>query len=101
MSILAYAGLPGSGKSYGAVANQVLPALRKRRLVVTNLALRVELLAEHLPGCEVRTFQTSEIAERPELVDEVFPPGCVAVIDEAWRLWPAGWKVDKIPAAYK
>lgn len=101
MSIYAYTGLPGSGKSYGVVANQVLPALKAGRLVVTNLPLKVELLQQEIPGCEVRTFLTSQIAEDPESMDTVFPPGCVAIIDECWRLWPAGRKVDKIPEAYK
>lgn len=101
MSIFAYVGLPGSGKSYGVVANQVLPALKDGRLVVTNLPLKVELLREVIPGCELRTFQTSEVAEDPESIDEVFPPGCVAVIDEVWRLWPAGQKVDRIPESFK
>lgn len=101
MSIYAYVGLPGSGKSYGVVANQVMPALRDGRTVVTNLALKVELLREVFPGCDLRTFQTSELVETPERIDEIFPPGCVAVIDEVWRLWPSGLKVDRIPMAFK
>ncbi|HTD72160.1 MAG TPA: zonular occludens toxin domain-containing protein [Steroidobacteraceae bacterium] len=101
MSILAYVGLPGSGKSYGVVANQILPALKEHRLVVTNLPVKVELLREEIPGCDIRVFATNELAEQPETVDALFPPGCVAIIDECWRLWPAGVKVDRIPEAYK
>ena len=101
MSIFAYVGLPGSGKSYGVVQNQVLPSLRDGRLVVTNLPLKVELLREVIPDCQIKRFETSELAENPELTDELFPPGCVAIIDECWRLWPAGLKVDRIPEAYK
>lgn len=101
MSVLAYVGLPGSGKSYGVVANQVLPALKEGRLVVTNLPVKSALLREMIPGCEVRTFEVSEICEQPERIDEIFPAGCVAVIDEVWRLWPAGQKVDRIPAPFK
>lgn len=101
MSIYAYVGLPGSGKSYGVVANQILPALKDGRQVVTNLPLKVELLREFIPGCDVRTFNVDEIAQDPERCDDLFPPGAVVVIDEVWRLWPAGQKVDKIPEAYK
>lgn len=101
MSILAYVGLPGSGKSYGVVANQILPALKEHRVVVTNLPVKVALVREEIPGCDIRTFQTDQLASQPESIDELFPPGCVAVIDECWRLWPAGLKVDRIPEAYK
>lgn len=101
MSIYAYVGLPGSGKSYGVVANQVIPALKKGRKVVTNLPLKVELLQAAIPGCEVELFETSQLAEQPDIIDELFPPGCVAIIDECWRLWPSGLKTDKVPAAYK
>lgn len=101
MSIYAYVGLPGSGKSYGVVANQIVPSLKEKRTVVTNLPVKVTLLRELIPDCDIRTFSTSQIAENPESIDEVFPAGCVAVIDEVWRLWPAGTKVDRIPEAFK
>lgn len=101
MSILAYVGLPGSGKTYGVVANQVLPALRDQRKVVTNLPLKAELLREVIPGCDIKLVSTDEIAQNPEGIDELFPAGSVAIIDECWRLWPAGLKVDRIPEAYK
>lgn len=101
MSILAYVGLPGSGKSYGVVANQILPALKEGRKVVTNLPVKVELLRAEIPDCDISVFSTSELAEQPESIETLFPPGCVAIIDECWRLWPAGLKVDRIAEAYK
>jgi len=42
-------GIPGSGKSYEAVAFHVLDALRKGRLVVTNLPLLVDVFAAISP----------------------------------------------------
>ena len=38
MSILAYVGIPGSGKSYEVVGSVILPAFLKGRRIVTNIA---------------------------------------------------------------
>jgi zona occludens toxin len=52
-------GIPGSGKSYEAVAFHVLPALQAGRKVITNLPICVEMFAaidvEYLKLLEVRT----------------------------------------------
>lgn len=101
MPIFAYVGLPGAGKSYGVVANQIMPALKAGRLVVTNIPLNEPLIRELVPDANFRSFDVEGLAQEPDKIDEVFPPGCVAVIDEAWRLWPAGVKTDKVPTAFK
>lgn len=69
-------GIPGSGKSYEAVAYHVLPALRSGRKVITNLPLIIEAFVAIDPSwrdlIEVRTrpaprigdWDASNIAER-------------------------------------
>lgn len=48
--IILLEGVPGSGKSYEAVVYHVLPALRRGRLVITNLPLQVNEFAKLDPG---------------------------------------------------
>ncbi len=48
--LVLHLGKPGSGKTYEAVAFEVLPALRQGRKVVTNVPLNVEKLAEEVEG---------------------------------------------------
>ena len=43
-------GRPGGGKSYEAVAYHVIPAVKAKRLVVTNLPLIVEYFEAVYPG---------------------------------------------------
>ncbi|RQO83721.1 zonular occludens toxin [Acidovorax sp. FJL06] len=76
-------GIPGSGKSYEAVAFHVLPALRAGRKVITNLPLNIDAFAAIDPAwrelLEVRTrpaprlgnWNAANIAEQ-----------------EAFQLWP-------------
>lgn len=101
MSILAYVGAPGSGKSYDVVANQILPALRQDRLVVTNIPLHLEAIREKVQTGEVEEFPIDRVATQPELIDEYAKPGAVIVLDELWRLWPSGVKTDKTHPAFK
>lgn len=99
--IHAYTGLPGSGKSYNVVEHVVLPMLREGRTVVTNLPLHEDVVAQSIPNADLRSVSLDRIKDNPGLMDEVFPPGCVCVLDELWRLWPAGEKVNKIPEEFK
>lgn len=101
MSIHAYTGLPGSGKSYNVVEHVVLPALQEGRVVVTNLPLHAEVVSEAIPGAQLRHVEIERVRDNPGLIDEVFPAGCVCVLDELWRLWPAGQKVNNIPEEFK
>ncbi|MBE0507899.1 MAG: hypothetical protein IBX50_14500 [Marinospirillum sp.] len=102
MSILAFIGLPGSGKSYGVVQNVVVPNLKKRRTIVTNLPLIAEKLREDL-------FSPFEALPVHLLTDEQFQtedllkkyPGAVFIIDEAQRYFPAGMTEAKLPGHYK
>lgn len=103
MSIYAYVGLPGSGKSYGVVANQIVPALKQGRTVVTNIPLHIDAIRRDFAvrDDQIREFPMEKIECEPELIDEYCKPGDLVVIDELWRLWPAGQKVDRVPKAFK
>lgn len=101
MSILAYVGLPGSGKSYDVVANQIMPALQDGRRVVTNIPLNRDAIREVTPKGEIVDLPMDAIIGEPHKIDDYATPGCLLVIDEVWRLWPAGEKTNNIPQAYK
>ena len=101
MSIVAYTGLPGSGKTYSVVEHQILPALKAGRVVVTNVPLRTEKLAElGLPG-EVVEFPVETVAQEPARIRDFVRPGCVFVLDEVWRLFPQGQQANKVPDEFK
>ena len=101
MSIIAYVGLPGSGKSYDVVANQIMPALENNRRVVTNIPLNKDAVREITPKGEIVPLPLEKIAAEPHLVDEYATAGALLVLDEVWRLWPAGLKANNIPQPYK
>ena len=92
MAVHAYVGKPGSGKTYGAVERVVIPSLKQGRHIVTNIPLNIDALLSDFGG-------TIEILpddwwERPDL-SEFTKNGCVLVLDELWRRWPAGQTVSK------
>jgi hypothetical protein len=45
-------GKPGAGKSYTAVADEILPALRQGRVVITNLPLQMDVLRQFIPNAD-------------------------------------------------
>lgn len=97
MSISAYTGLPGSGKSYEVVNGPILAAIKRTcpqgyplpRKVWTNIPVNI-------PGVHV---VQGEDANGHWYLDA--PPGALVVIDECWRYWPAGMKADSIPEEQK
>lgn len=101
MSIQAYVGLPRSGKTYNAVANTIIPALRAGRTVVTNIPLHMDRVLELYPLADVRPFPINEIAQEPGTIYDHVPHGCVLVMDEVWRLFPAGLKAHQVPTEFK
>lgn len=101
MSIHAYVGLPRSGKTYNAVANTIIPALRAGRIVVTNIPLHMDRILELFPLADVRPFPINEIAQEPGRIFDYVPHGCVLVMDEVWRLFPAGLKAHQVPTEFK
>lgn len=101
MSIVAYTGLPRHGKSYSAVEQVVLPAVQKGRIVVTNLAVKKDVILRDYPRADIRDFPIAAVQADPSSIVDLVPNGAVCVLDEVWRLWPAGKKVDQIPEAFK
>lgn len=95
MSISAYVGLPGHGKSYGVVCNVILPALKDGRTVFTNIPMNSELLKKDFKN-DVIPFDVQDIVDNENWWSEVFIAGAVLVIDELWRLWPNGIKASQI-----
>ncbi|MCR9089896.1 MAG: hypothetical protein NXI11_00905 [Proteobacteria bacterium] len=107
MSIIAYTGLPGAYKTYSAVENWIIPALRDGRTVVHNLKLREEACYAASGGkgklIQVPRYDddaeadAGEYARRADELIELTPPGAVSIIDEIWQYWPAGVAVSKVP----
>ena len=100
MSISAYVGLPGHGKSYGVVENVILPALKNNRLVYTNIPMIDEKCHADF-GCAVVPFATEDIVKNPNWFNDVFTAGAILVFDEVWRLWPAGLKANNVIEQHK
>jgi len=101
MSVYAYTGLPGSGKSYSVVEHQILPALKAGRRLVTNVALKFDKLREAFPSAELVEFPTQRVQGDPATIYEYVTPGSVVVLDEVWRLFPAGLKANHVPEPFR
>lgn len=99
--ISAYVGLPGAGKSYAVVANVILPALKEGRRVVTNIPLHRDAIRELTPKGEIVELPLEVVAMQPETINDYVANGSVLVLDEAWRLWPAGVKSHQVPEAFR
>lgn len=100
MSIFAYTGLAGHGKTYGVVENVILPALKAKRTVFTNIPINQTLCLDTF-GISVVPFQTDDIKKNPQWFTQVFEAGSLFVFDEVWRLWPAGLKASNISEEHK
>ncbi|NKF24812.1 zonular occludens toxin domain-containing protein, partial [Solimonas marina] len=96
MSIVAYTGLPGHGKSYGVVEHVVIPALKAGRVVVTNMPLEREALLKWYGAGDI-VFIPRDADVRTIVQLGIERPGVVFAIDECWRYWPAGKLPNQIP----
>lgn len=95
MTITAYVGLPGSGKSYGVVENVIIPALKQKREIFTNIPMNnVECIDRF--GLAPTCFDVQDIIDNSEWWTEVFSSGALIIIDELWRLWPSGLKANQV-----
>lgn len=101
MPITAYSGLPGHGKSHSVVEHVILPALKAHRCVVTNVALKWDKVREAFPGCDLREFDIEAVKREPASIESAAPPGCILVIDEAWKLWPQGQSAKDVPQPFR
>lgn len=104
MSINAYVGLQGSGKSFEVVSSVIVDAVRQGRRVVTNVAginedrIHEYLVSKrgadadelgqiiHIGNDRILRPQFFPDEEKPEL-ESVVLGGDLVAIDEAWRFW--------------
>lgn len=100
MTITAYTGLPGSGKSYGVFENVIVPALENKKPVWTNIPFNEDALLEKF-GVIPTAFTVDDITQNPDWFQTVFEPGAVLVLDECWRLWPAGLRANNVLMQHK
>lgn len=92
-----YSGLPGAGKSYGAVEHLLMPAAKEGRPICTNIVL-TDAFREAFP---VQVLGVpSEVGDQVEFWREI-PPGALVVLDEAWRFFPAGISANKLPESVR
>lgn len=105
MSIKAYVGRMGSGKSYEVVSVVILGAIRRGRRVVTNIAgidveaMRTLLIADGADPSSLGDVVTVEHAavldptfwrtdkDVDEGVNAFVQPGDLLALDEIWRFW--------------
>ena len=97
MTIYAYVGKPGSGKSYSVVENVIIPALKAGRTIYHNFQLNERLLYE-MCG-DTGTLMPFPADCTPAQLVEGAPLGALIVIDESLRYWPSGTRSNKIPVA--
>lgn len=94
--LIFHEGLPGSGKSYEALAKHIIPALEKGRKVFAYVeGLNHERIAEvagiSLEKCRALLIPISreEVPRLPEIVEN----DALIVVDELQNFWP----VDRLP----
>jgi zona occludens toxin len=100
MAISIYSGLPRSGKSYTAVEHVIIPAAKEKRQIYTNIPLDLDLFESEF-GVRPVQFSASDIEQNPLWFDETFPHGGLLVLDECWRVWPAGLKLNNAHPSHK
>ena len=88
MAIQLFIGLTGSGKSYGAVKNALIPAAKMGRTIVTNIPLKDQFFTD-FPDCKVIPFNDNDPLDDPDFFGK-FDGGEVFIIDEAMAYWAAG-----------
>ena len=98
MSILLYTGRPGSGKSYSAILNVIIPAIKSGRTVVTNVVLKKNEIYEEYPDAQIMTLSDELTFKDVERVFNQgnFPAGSVFVIDECSEFFPSGQKQSNL-----
>ncbi|MFN7505493.1 MAG: zonular occludens toxin domain-containing protein [Limnobacter sp.] len=98
MAIKAYTGIMGSGKSYEVVTSVILPAVKKRRRVVTNIAGldllefsksaqididEIQLVTVEHSQVESHTFWLTDSTDKATVIEA----GDLVCLDEIWRFW--------------
>lgn len=114
MSIKAYVGRMGSGKTYEVVSEVIVGALRRGRRVVSNIAgldydaIRAMLEVEGIPVEHVGTLVQIEHVDvltpnfwrtdkdTEQGIEAFIQPGDLVALDEIWRFWD-GFADRKMP----
>lgn len=91
----------GSGKSYAAVEHQIIPALKAGRTVVTNIPVYREKLLAYCGAGELVDLPLETVSSDPATIYDYCKPGTVVVIDEVWRIFPAGLKANHVPEPFR
>lgn len=101
MTIKVYSGRTGSGKSYNSVANVIIPALKQKRTIVTNVVLNKQQIYKDFPDANIFTIPMSLSKDDAQkyFKHSNFPSGSVFVIDEAGKLFPSGWTISHVPTS--
>ncbi|WP_263062799.1 zonular occludens toxin family protein [Dickeya dadantii] len=102
MSITAYIGINGSGKTYEVVRSVILPAFLNGRRVVTNIAgvtneKFIEFISSDEKLVNIQHGEIVPVSDNDVNSDNFLPykgflssfcqPGDLICIDEAWRFW--------------
>jgi zona occludens toxin len=61
----------------------------------------MDVVRQMVPDAQLEELPLQRIEQDPPSLLEYAKPGCVLIIDECWRLWPAGQKADKVPTPFK
>lgn len=101
VSIIAYVGLPGAGKTLSCVEHVILPALEQGRHVVTNVSMDSEAVARLELIGTLDQLPTEAVLEDPSKLFDYAQPGCVLVLDEVWLMFPVGVKASKVPKEFR
>lgn len=90
--ITGLSGLPRSGKSYTSIELFVLPSLKEGRMIVTNLPLRMDAITRDFPDSRIEFIPDITVHDWDAVGN-----GALLILDEVWRLWPQGQKMNSIP----
>lgn len=105
MAIWIHHGAPGSYKSSGAIASDVLPAIKEGRLIITNVrgfsaerCRKVLKPSEIGDGFDVMHIDTDHVDGREKLARFFHwaPKGAFFLVDECQRVFPPAWTAADI-----
>ena len=104
MAIMAYVGIPGSGKSYEVVSSVIVEHFKKGRRIVTNIeGISEEKLIDYCLSEDKKLTRENlgtliKVTDEDCQSDEFFPyknsqnttclPGDLICLDEIWRIFP-------------
>lgn len=106
MAIMAYTGLPGSGKSYSVTENVVLPAIKQNRVIYTNIPTNLEKIMQDYPDYNPDNFHQLDTEHFSQEIDpqtneikaittfKTMPAGSLIIVDEIGTIFPASMRIN-------